>query len=104
MKFNIFCFSNETALYLAVKKNNVKIVKLLLSHSYIDVNILNIHYIKKNGPYMQTALHLAVQQQNVDIIKLLLDCENIDTEVNDENGKKPIDYATDEKILLLFKK
>ena len=30
-----------TALYLAVKKGNIEIVKLLLSHHNIDVNLLN---------------------------------------------------------------
>ena len=39
----------KTALYLAVEKENVEIIKLLLSNNKIDVNIpyiLNLFYIK----------------------------------------------------------
>ena len=48
MKFNIIYF-NKTALYLAVEKENIEIVKLLLTHNKLDINlgyILNIIFIK----------------------------------------------------------
>lgn len=41
MKLNVFCFY-KTALYIAVENRNEKIVKLLLSHKDIDVNIKSI--------------------------------------------------------------
>ena len=55
MKFKIISFNEiiiriyKTALYLAVEKENVDIIKLLLSNDKIDINILNIlllFYIK----------------------------------------------------------
>ena len=48
MKFKIkmlnkvLIYFNKTALCLAVEKENIEIVKLLLSNDKIDVNILNI--------------------------------------------------------------
>ena len=48
MKFNIMEFS-KTALYLAVEKENIEIVNILLSNDKLDINlgyILNIFYIK----------------------------------------------------------
>ena len=33
---------NKTALFLAIEKENIEIVKLLLSNKNIDVNIINI--------------------------------------------------------------
>ena len=32
----------KTALYLAVEKENIEIIKLLLSNDKLDINILNI--------------------------------------------------------------
>lgn len=46
MTFYIF-FSDETALYIAVKNNDIEIVKLLLSKNDIDINYLNV-LIQKN--------------------------------------------------------
>ena len=48
MKFKTICLNHilidiyETALYTAVKKENIEIVKLLLTNDKIDVNIFNI--------------------------------------------------------------
>ena len=45
----IFIYFYKTALYLAVEKENIEIIKLLLSNDIIDVNIpyiLIIFYIK----------------------------------------------------------
>ena len=33
---------DKTALYLAVEKGNIKIVRLLLENDKIDINILNV--------------------------------------------------------------
>ena len=48
MKFEIIYFNEivtyfyKTALFEAVMRNNIEIIKLLLSYDKIDVNILNI--------------------------------------------------------------
>ena len=44
MKF-IYKKLYETALYLAIEKENIEIVKLLLTNDKIDVNILNILFL-----------------------------------------------------------
>lgn len=66
--------STETsaALIMAVYQNNVDMVKLLLSHTEIDVNIPEEKMITK-----QTALHIAIYIKNIDIAKLLLPKANI---------------------------
>lgn len=62
MKFNelnlneiyIYFFFNKTALYVAVEKGNIDIIKLLLTCDKLDLNILcsmdysNRYYLKKN--------------------------------------------------------
>ena len=48
MKF-INSWLNKTALYLAIEKENIEIIKLLLSNGKIDVNapnIINLFYMK----------------------------------------------------------
>ena len=48
MKFKIISFNEilikfyKTALYLAVEKENLEIVKVLLTNDKIDINIINI--------------------------------------------------------------
>ena len=38
----LYLHFNKTALYEAVKRNNVEIAKLLINHEKIDINIYNI--------------------------------------------------------------
>lgn len=72
----------KPALYIAVQNNNIEIIKLLLQHPDIDINLRYIN--KKIIEYYQyskvkkTALHLAIEKDNVDISKLLLQNKNID--------------------------
>ena len=82
---------------MAVEKENLKIIKLLLSNDKIDVNIIN----KSNNDEKST-LHLAVQNKNIDIIRFLLSFKNIDFNVKDDKEKKPIEYATNDEIIQLF--
>ena len=46
---------NKTPLYIAVEKENVEIIKLLLRHPYLDINAFNAHlsylFIKYNECY-----------------------------------------------------
>ena len=44
MKF-LFNIIYKAALYLAVEKENIEIVKLLLTNDKLDINLLNIIYI-----------------------------------------------------------
>ena len=91
---------------MAVEKQNIEIVKLLLANDKLDVNKINKYYPENDGKkpnsHKRTALHLAVEEKYVDIIKLLLDHKGIDTEVKDENDKRPNDYTSEENIIKLF--
>ena len=76
-------------MFLAVEKENIEIVKLLLSHKNIDVNAqcISKHKIysrKSNDEQVKTKilsiLHLAVVKENIELIKLLLLNPNIDVD------------------------
>ena len=54
----------ETFLSYAIKRNNKKIINLILSSP-----LLNLNYVDKND---NTYLHLAVIQQNLEAIRLLI--------------------------------
>lgn len=54
----------DTALHIAVGKNNIEYYKLLLGTEGIDVNIQD-----NNG---HTALHIAVDKNNIECLELLL--------------------------------
>lgn len=97
-------FKEENALFLAVDKCEVEIVKLLLSINEIDVNFIStlIEYKHKTFPgstlekyeYHKrkcTALHLATYKGYSQIIKLLLNHKNINININANNGKKTIE-------------
>ena len=51
-----------------------------------------------------TELHLAVKNQNIQIIELLMKHKSIDINATDSEGKKPIDYAINDKIKGIFSK
>ncbi|KAK8841463.1 hypothetical protein M9Y10_027081 [Tritrichomonas musculus] len=84
------------AFHLAIEKNNIEIIKLLLSHPELDVNIksIRIGYLQeaKLGPkkllsgynrYAEmSALHLAIDKtKNMEILKLLLARTELDVNV-----------------------
>ena len=87
---------NQTPLHYAIKKNNIEIIKLLLEHSEIDVNIKSnifqiifyihdIWLIKFNYTYYSyytrastTPLHTAIKNKNIEIVKCLLENPKID--------------------------
>lgn len=66
----------KTALYEAVRRDNIKIVKLLLTKEKIDINIQN--YLKN------TSLHLAAKKENIEIVRILLHHKRI--KINIKNG------------------
>ena len=41
----------------------------------------------------RTPLHIAADMDNISIIKLLLEKKDIDINLEDLNGKKPVDYS-----------
>lgn len=117
---------DKTALHIAVENEKEEIVKMLLEHNDIDVNIpckstivdfkwkinedagdqfssdwaVNGH-IKSDEKYsykVKTALHLAVENGNIAIINLLLNNKNIDVNAKDDQGRKPIDLTDNEEI------
>ena len=47
-------------------------------------------------------MHLAVENEFLEIIKLLLKNKGIDIDVNDNKGRKPIDYAINNEIKQLL--
>ena len=74
----------ETALSIAIMQGNLGIIKLLLNHEKIDVNIdyirkyyhISLCYEKEN--MMKTMLYIAVEKGDIEIVKLLLKNKNID--------------------------
>ena len=66
---NLIKTLDKGAFYLAVKKGNIELIKLLMTNDCIDVNF------EFKG---RTALHLAIEKGNVEIVKLLLKNERID--------------------------
>ena len=62
------------------------------------------HHFYYNGEEDETALHLAVRNEDTEIIELLLCKKEIDTNIEDSQGKKPIDYSKNIEIKQLLLK
>ena len=71
----------ETPLHTACDRGHTDIVRLLLSHDGIDVDIAN-----RNG---DTPLHAACSEGHTDIARLLLSHDGIDTTKANINGHTP---------------
>ncbi|KAK8897751.1 hypothetical protein M9Y10_015716 [Tritrichomonas musculus] len=103
---------NLTPLYLAIQKNNIQVVQLLIAHKKIDINAKSTFYsckfkeIELSDEQIvdkeETALHCAVSNGNLDIIKLLLKHKNIDINDIDKQGKKAIELTNNNEIISLF--
>ena len=52
--------------------------------------------------FYKTVLHFAVQISNTEIVKLLLVKKDININIEDSQGKKPIDYAKNDEIKQLL--
>ena len=48
--------------------------------------------------FYKTPLHFAVENEYLEILKLLLKNKKINILVEDNQGRKPIDYATNNEI------
>ena len=66
--------SCHTALMIAVERNHLDLVKALMKHPEIDLNVQSLH----EG---YTALHFAVLTHNADIVKQLMSGKNIDVTI-----------------------
>lgn len=71
-------------LYIAVKNDNVEIVKALLSRSDINVNIKLVHQFEHTSLKVKekTVLHTAVKKGNLEIIQLLLNRPDLDVAIS----------------------
>ena len=78
-------------LLLAVHKQNLKCVELLLTINNIDIN-----YLGPSG----TAFHIACKKNNIKIASLLL--YKCDITIKDQNGKIPLEYSHDNNIKKLY--
>ena len=92
----------KTSLYVAVENKNIEAIQLLLSISEINVNEKSFFFYGNYRTHEKTPLHLAVEKEYIEIIKILLEHKSIDVNVEDEKGKKPIDYTSNNEILKLL--
>ena len=77
--------NRDTALILASYFGITEIVKLLLEHKDIDVDIQDSHG--------WTALICATNERNTEIVKLLLEHKDIDINIQNYNGKTALMIA-----------
>ena len=92
---NLNLTNNEgwSPLLLAVYKNHIKCIQILMGCEGINVNYL--------GP-TGTALHIACKKNHRDIVSLLL--YKADIFIKDKYNKIPIEYAHDKNIIKLISK
>lgn len=98
---------------MAVKKENIEIVKLLLSNPKIDLNIKSI--VKKwyfahsecrsfgdesTKEEENTALYISIKKENIDILKLLLSHQNLN--INEKSIHKKSSIYTEKSIWKYF--
>ena len=94
-KSNINIVNNEgwSPLLLAVQKQHIKCIEILMAYEGIDVNY--------NSP-IGTALHIACKKNNRNIASLLL--YKADITIKDKNNKTPVEYTNDKSIIKLISK
>ena len=95
IKSNLNILNNEgwSPLLLAVYKQQIKCVELLISSDNLDINY--------NGP-VGTALHIACKKNNRYIVSKLL--YKADPTIKDKNKKIAIEYTKDKNIIKLISK
>jgi len=75
-------FDQRTPLHIASRKGYVEVVKLLLAHHAIDVNMKNIQG--------QTPFELACANGHVGVVKVLLKDPRVDISQDDDHGRTPL--------------
>ena len=95
IKSNLNILNNEgwSPLLLAVYKQQIKCVEILISSENIEVNY--------NGP-VGTALHIACKKNNRYIVSKLL--YKADPTIKDKNNKIALEYTRDKNIIKLISK
>ena len=68
----------------------------------ININEKSYHFSNNSQIHAKTALHLAAEMGDLEIIKLLLEKKEIDINIEDSQGKKPIDYSENNEIKKLL--
>jgi len=82
---NAFDYSLDTALVIAARDNHVDLVKALMKHPEINLNM--------QCSYGSTALHWAVIENHLDIVVELLKSDNIDCTRKNRGGNTPLEMA-----------
>lgn len=85
--------NGETALYKAIKRNRIGIIRNLLNNG-ADPNIQN--------NLGETPLFTAVKKGNIEIIRELLE-HSADITIKNNKGKSPVDIARDKKYMHIIK-
>lgn len=99
---NEITMCEKTPLYMAIEKRNVNAIKLLLARTDININDKSFFNECNNQIQAKTALHLAAEKEDIEIIKLLLEMKEIVIDIDDFQGKKPIDYSQNDEITKLL--
>ena len=108
ISFSITKQIEKTALHLAIEKNSIDCVRLLLTRDDLQIN-LKYHYMKYRFYFMKTeeiqstALHMAVKNNCIEIVRILLNYDGIDLTIKNESGKTPYDIAQNNEISELLK-
>ena len=86
--------NDDSALFAAVRNNNIKFIKHLLNCERVDVGIL--------GPNMNSPLHCAVENGLIEIVKLLVDCPRVDMNAINGENERPVDLVKDPDLMELL--
>ncbi|KAK8895159.1 hypothetical protein M9Y10_023601 [Tritrichomonas musculus] len=89
-------------LQIAVKENNIDVVKYLLANQNTDINAKSLYLKEEDISHKyedeKTALHCAVENENIEIIQLLMKHKAIKVDEKNKNEKTPIELTNNEDI------
>lgn len=109
--------TDNNSLHVAIEKNNIDIVKLLLSDPKINVNIKSIFENRNNIKILKyeekTSLDIAIEKNYIEIAKLLINHKDIqinyvskcffDTYMKKEENKSPLNLAIEKNRIDILK-
>ena len=67
-----------------------KIVKIILAHPHVDINLRNLCSASSGG---DTPLHIAVRNGNVEVVRMIMSHAKVDMNVLNADHKKPVALA-----------